>query len=1259
MLRKVCSPAIARPAAARQRFIHRVAAVATCLLAIHESAIRTRAEAHGSPAPLTGAPAVSTFTFGGSGLDVPIASAVDAQGYFYVAGTTASTDFPTTPGVVKPTTAGGMCRRDTDVQSPCTDIFVSKLTPDGLTLVYSTYLGDVGDDEPLAIAVDGAGAVYVSGRSWRPTGGCTPLLSPPWCGFIAKLSPAGNAIEYMTPTGGASALVADAGGQLFALVDGEAPSGGETGPRIETIPASGSTLEPFAVLPSAVSPSAWRAMTRDAAGYLYVAGDTAFTDFPATVGAVQQRAHTHRLRRSDDRGNTALGIDVLVGDAVGRVAIDPVTPSRMYVPTSAGLARSTDGGATWTLASPTRLMAPMIDADTPSTAYAEPLDVPGLYRTTDYGSTWTHIDASAQTALYDSHTNTLYRQRFSGVSKSVDGGDTWQETGWGTTARLVAIDSRTPRRLYVMRETSNAPEPAGLFQTSDGGATFRQVAQTSHRFLGFDPAAPSTFYLSREATNELLRTVDDGQSYQPFGQSPGYPSGALSELIVDPTASSHVFVRRGQEWFRTLDGGVTMTRVPALNGGLTFSPSGALFSVEGFSRDGALVKVRPSGEIEYATLLGGSADEIIGSLAAAPDGSVYVAGSSLSPDFPVVHGTADPQGPARYAFLARLQADAGGLIFSRVFSELDFPPAFALGLGGDSDRPYGLTCDRPQFGHEAVCALRRFDARGHVIWTEPAGTGVVAVAVDHQGAAFVAGQTGQLTSDVRVQKFVSPSPASEDDDSDGLLDTWESAFGLNPGSGSGQDGADGDPDGDGHTNAAEFDASTHPLGTSHQYLAEGVVNSFFQTQIAILNPGPGSAIALLRLQGQDAPEQSRRLEIPAGSRTTLTSASLANDVTGPFSTLIESDAPLVVDRTVSWDVDGYGSHAEAAADRASTTWYLAEGSTSGDFALFYLLQNPNPNAVSATVRYLRPFGLPPIDRPLTLPPNSRTTIPVDDEGPDLASTDIAGVVTADQPIFVERAMYRSRPGQAFAAGLDSAGVTAPALSWYLAEGASGPFFDLFVLIANPNAEDAAVTAEYLLLDGQVHTKSYVVPGNGRLTIYVDDEQLPEGSGQRPLANVAVSTTVTSTNDVPIVVERTMWWPGLEVTPDFWTEAHNSPGATQTGTRWGAAEGEVGGAHAVETYLLIANTSTIAGEALITFYFEDGDIATHTVSMLPRSRTNVQVSVAVPAAAGRRFAAVVESLGLEKAQIVVERAMYSNADGVSWAAGTNTKAVRLQ
>ena len=118
----------------------------------------------------------------------------------------------------------------------------------------------------------------------------------------------------------------------------------------------------------------------------------------------------------------------------------------------------------------------------------------------------------------------------------------------------------------------------------------------------------------------------------------------------------------------------------------------------------------------------------------------------------------------------------------------------------------------------------------------------------------------------------------------------------------------------------------------------------------------------------------------------------------------------------------------------------------------------------------------------------------------LASAEFSAVIESldDTPIIVERAMYRDSGGRVFDAGHESTGITTPATDWFLAEGATGPFFDMFVLIANPTATDADVTVTYLTIDGTTYRRTFVARANSRSGIWVDQEQFPGVAGL-PLA----------------------------------------------------------------------------------------------------------------------------------------------------------------
>jgi hypothetical protein len=253
-------------------------------------------------------------------------------------------------------------------------------------------------------------------------------------------------------------------------------------------------------------------------------------------------------------------------------------------------------------------------------------------------------------------------------------------------------------------------------------------------------------------------------------------------------------------------------------------------------------------------------------------------------------------------------------------------------------------------------------------------------------------------------------------------------------------------------------------------------------------------------------------------------------------------------------------------------------------------------------------------------------------------------VTSPLPIIAERAMYLAG-ARLFEGGHESAGVNSPSTRWFLAEGATGSFFDCFVLISNPDAAAANVTLRYLLESGQTVTRNVVVPPLSRHTINVETED-PR------LANAAVSTTVTS--DVGIVVERAMYWPDIS---QGWQEAHNSFGVTETALRWGLADGRIGGERAYATYVLLANPNPVAAEVMIRFLRPNGGAPVlRTYTLAPTSRLNIWVNSDVPELGEGAFSAEVQVMNYQP--IAVEKALYWNSEGLVWAGGTNVTATRL-
>ncbi len=152
---------------------------------------------------------------GGKMDDTPTSIAVDSSGNVFVAGATISADFPTTPLSVQPT-----YHNHDQNQNPfffLGDGFITKLSPKADSILYSTFLGGSGDDSITAIALDAAGAVYVTGTTSSQDfpvtsnalqrGNAGPLLNNSaervvGDAFVAKLVPSGATLAFSTYLGG-------------------------------------------------------------------------------------------------------------------------------------------------------------------------------------------------------------------------------------------------------------------------------------------------------------------------------------------------------------------------------------------------------------------------------------------------------------------------------------------------------------------------------------------------------------------------------------------------------------------------------------------------------------------------------------------------------------------------------------------------------------------------------------------------------------------------------------------------------------------------------------------------------------------------------------------------------------------------------------------------------------------------------------------------------------------------------------------------
>jgi uncharacterized protein (TIGR03437 family) len=260
----------------------------------------------------TGNRLIYSSYLGGNGGEQAYGIRVDSAGHAYVAGSTLSGGLPGAPDTFPITAGAFQAKRRGD------DGFVAKVNPGGTALLYSTFVGGTSEDYVFGLAIDSAGAAYITGITVSADFPLTPgAAQTTYTGefpsaFVAKLNASGTVLEYGTFLGGsgdneAYGIAVDASGNAYVTGVTNSPDFPTTadafvtpnrapGPQgdvfVVKLNPAGSALLYSSVFGGNGSDFG-SAITVDADGNAYVAGRTfprnvVYSSIPTTANAVQR-----------------------------------------------------------------------------------------------------------------------------------------------------------------------------------------------------------------------------------------------------------------------------------------------------------------------------------------------------------------------------------------------------------------------------------------------------------------------------------------------------------------------------------------------------------------------------------------------------------------------------------------------------------------------------------------------------------------------------------------------------------------------------------------------------------------------------------------------------------------------------------------------------------------------------------------------------------------------------------------------------------
>lgn len=143
---------------------------------VKENTVRFAVKGHNPKTTLVIDPALIFCSFSGSRADNwGFTATYGPDGAMYGGGITWGQGYPTSTGAYQTSFAGGQW-----------DISITKLSPDGASRMYATYIGGTGEEQPHSLIVDQQGNLVIAGRT------NSPVTSYPLQGSLGKIGPGGS-----------------------------------------------------------------------------------------------------------------------------------------------------------------------------------------------------------------------------------------------------------------------------------------------------------------------------------------------------------------------------------------------------------------------------------------------------------------------------------------------------------------------------------------------------------------------------------------------------------------------------------------------------------------------------------------------------------------------------------------------------------------------------------------------------------------------------------------------------------------------------------------------------------------------------------------------------------------------------------------------------------------------------------------------------------------------------------------------------------